>query len=82
MGVMTQKHDDHYIITSDRGSADPPNKTAPKRRSTAELHVWTGERWSTDIAEAKTFPTLEDADAYTQTHVARVLHDGGTSPGK
>ncbi len=82
MGVMTQKHNDQYIITSDRGSADAPNKMAPKRRSTTALHVWTGERWSTDPADAKTFPTLEAADAYTQTNLVRVMNAGGTSPGK
>lgn len=81
MGVMTQKHNDQYIITSDRGAADTPNKTAPKRRSTGSLHVWTGSRWSTDPAEAMTFPTLDAADAYTQTNFSRVMHDGGTSPG-
>lgn len=82
MGVMTQKHNDQYIITSDRGSADAPNKMAPKRRSTTALHVWTGDRWSTDMAEAKTFATLDAADAYTQTNMSRVMNAGGTSPGK
>jgi hypothetical protein len=82
MGVMTQKHENLYIITSDRGAADPPNKMAPKRRSTTALHVWTGDHWSTDISHAKTFPTAEAADAYTQTNVVRVMHGGGTSPEK
>ena len=79
MGVMTQKYNDLYIITSDRGAEDTPNKMAPKRRATAALHVWTGDRWSTDLAAAKTFPTLDAADAYTQTNLVRVMHDGGTS---
>lgn len=81
MGVMTQKHNEHYIITSDRSAADAPNKMAPKRRAATALHVWTGDHWSSDMAEAKTFPSLEAADDYTQANVARVMHGGGTSPG-
>jgi hypothetical protein len=80
MGVMTQKHNDLFIITSDRGSDDPSNKMAPKRRSTVALRVWTGNRWSAEIADAQTFVTVEAADDYTQANLGRVMHDGGTSP--
>jgi hypothetical protein len=82
MGVMTQKHNDWYIITSDRGPEDPSNKMAPKRQSAAALYVWTGDRWSTEVADAQTFPTVDAADDYTQANLSRVMHGGGTSPGK
>jgi len=77
---MTRVQGGLFVITSDRGVEDAPNKMLPKRLSETTLRVWTGERWSTDSTAAMTFPTPEAADDYTQQNLARVMDGGGTSP--
>ena len=79
MGVMTRKIDEHFVITSDRGSADATNKPAPKRMSETSLRVWTGDGWSAIATEAKIFTTPEAADEYTRANFARVMSAGGTT---
>ena len=74
MGVMARKQDELFIITSDRISGDLPSKRAP--RMSENLQVWTGDRWSSDMADAKTFTTLDEADEYVRTNYAQVMTDG------
>ena len=71
MGIMTRKQGNDYVISSDRDSAEAPTNRAPKKRSDV-YEVWTGDRWSTLMTEAKTFDTLDDADEYVRAHYALV----------
>jgi hypothetical protein len=73
MGVMARKSGASIIITSDRISGEQPSNRAPKQRA-AELHqVWTGDQWSADAADAKTFPAIDDADEYIRENYVRVM---------
>ena len=74
MGVMTRDRGDLFVITSDRNPGDTPNKRAPKNLSNTYL-VWTGNSWSTVMADAMTFRTMEAADEYIQANSDRVMKD-------
>ncbi len=78
MGVMARKRGELHIITSDRLSAGDPAKAAPKRVSESDA-VWTGSGWSFTVADAMTFPTLDEADEYLRANYTRVMKDGGTT---
>jgi hypothetical protein len=68
---MTRKQGEQFVITSDRALADAPSKHAPKRSSEIG-YVWTGSAWSTTVAEAKAFHTLDEADEYTRLNYAQI----------
>jgi len=76
MGVKTRKLGQHYIISSDRVAGDLPSKSAPKRQSTEVYQVWTGDRWSNDMTDAKTFQTMDEADEYVRANSNRVMEAG------
>jgi hypothetical protein len=73
MGVMARKSGENVIITSDRVSGEQPSNRAPKQRG-PELHqVWTGDQWSANAADAKTFPAIDVADDYIRENYVRVM---------
>ncbi len=39
---------------------------------TGKYRVWTGDSWSTDVSEAKTFASMDQADEYVRANYARV----------
>ena len=78
MGVMARKRDEVFVITSDRTSVDSAAKAAPKRSSDSDF-VWTDKGWSSVMADAMTFRTLDAADEYIRANYARVMKDGGTT---
>ena len=71
MGIMTRKQGTAFVITSDSCSATAPTVRAPKRQSDV-YEVWTGERWSVAMEEAKLFDTLDHADEYVRANYAKV----------
>ena len=75
MGVMPRILDEQYVITSDRSPDEVVVKRAAKRMSST-YQVWTGECWSPDMTEAKTFKTMEQADEYIRANSNRVMKDG------
>ena len=54
---------------------EAPSTRVAKKMSSAYL-VWTGENWSSVMAEAKTFETAEAADEYIRANSERVMKDG------
>jgi hypothetical protein len=75
MGVMTRDRGEVFVITSDRSPDETQNKRAPKKMSSTYL-VWTGDRWSAVMTDAKTFETLEAADEYIRANSGRVMKAG------
>jgi|GEM_PF-2478232 len=80
MGIMTRKLGNNFVISSDRSTADAPTNRAPKGRPAESYEVWTGQNWSTEMTEAETFATLDDADDYVRVNFAKVT--GLISPQK
>jgi hypothetical protein len=73
MGVMARKQGEQFIITSDRNVGEPTTTRAPKKRVSDVYQFWTGQSWSTVVAEAKTFTTEETADDYVRANFAQVM---------
>ena len=71
MGIMTRRQGEGYVITSDRVSHASVTKRAP-RKIAEVFQVWTGTAWSTDMAAALSFRTIDDADEYVRSHFAQV----------
>ena len=75
MGVMARDQGDVFVVTSDRILGEAKSTRAAKKMSSTYL-VWTGESWSSVMAEAKTFKTAEAADEYIRVNSDRVMKDG------
>ena len=75
MGVMTRDQGEGFVVTSDRILGEPQSTRAAKKMSGTYL-VWTGESWSSVMADAKTFETAEAADDYIRANSQRVMQDG------
>jgi hypothetical protein len=75
MGILARKRDDRFVITSDRQPDGAANKRAPKNLSETYL-VWTGDSWSSLMADAKAFDTLETAEEYIRVNYERVMKYG------
>ena len=75
MGVMTRDQGEGFVITSDRILGEAKSVRAAKKMSSTYL-VWTGETWSSVMADAKTFATQEAADDYLRANSDRVMKDG------
>ena len=71
MGIMTRQLGETYVITSDRLSHDTVTARPPKRLTDA-YRVWTGSGWSTVMADAKIFNTMDTADEYVKANYAQV----------
>ncbi|HEY2762233.1 MAG TPA: hypothetical protein VGI75_15850 [Pirellulales bacterium] len=71
MGILTREQGKTFVISSDHNLSDPPSRKAP-RRTDGPYQVWTGSSWSTDLSEAMTFESLDDADDYVRANYARV----------
>ena len=71
MGIMTRRQGEGYVITSDRVSHTASAKRAP-RRIAEVFQVWTGTAWSTDLASALSFHSIDEADEYVRSHFAQV----------
>jgi hypothetical protein len=71
MGILTREQGRTFVISSDHSSSDPPSRKAP-RRIDGPYQVWTGSGWSTNIVEAMTFESLDDADDYVRANYTRV----------
>ncbi len=76
MGVMARELDGLFVITSDRTVGDSPSKTAPKKPHADVYQVWTGDRWSANSTDAKTFDAIEEADDYIRENSGRVMQNG------
>ena len=75
MGVMARDQGNLFVVTSDRTLGEVKNTHVAKKMSRTYL-VWTGESWSSVIAEAKTFETEDAADEYIRANSDRVMKDG------
>jgi hypothetical protein len=71
MGILTRKQGEMYVISSDHTADGPPAKRAPQRMSET-YYVWNGERWSSNVDEAITFASLDDADEYVRANYGKV----------
>lgn len=77
MGIMARKAGEQFILTSDRIAGDLPKKAAPRRQLVEVYQVWTGDKWSTTLADAKTFTTIDVADEYIRANYTRVMAASG-----
>jgi hypothetical protein len=75
MGVMTRDQGEGFVVTSDQILGEAKSTRAAKKMSSTYL-VWTGESWSSVMAEAKTFETADAADEYIRANSDRVMKDG------
>jgi hypothetical protein len=67
MGILTRQLGTKYVISSDRALDGIATKRAPRLR--AEFYqVWTGSKWSVDMADAQLFDSLDEADEYVKSH--------------
>jgi hypothetical protein len=76
MGVMARRLGTNYVITSDRVAGEASTKQPPKRSAGDSYAVWTGNVWSVEMTEAKTFDSLDNADEYVRANYAQVLAGG------
>ena len=76
MGVNTRSQGELFVVTSDRVANDLPSKSAPKRTTPEVFRVWIGDLWSTEMTDAKTFRTMDEADQYVKSN-SRLLMDSG-----
>lgn len=76
MGVLIRNQGDLFVITSDRVAGDLPSRSAPKRRAVEVYQVWTGDKWSAAVSEAKTFKTETEADEYVKANSSRIMELG------
>jgi len=70
MGVMARKSGEKFVITSDCAAGELPSVRPPKKRV---YQVWTGDEWSPNLTDAKTFKTIAVADEYIRVNYARVM---------
>jgi hypothetical protein len=75
MGVLARKQEQGWVITSDRDGEDKTKKRAAKKLSDTYL-VWTGNHWSADMVEAKTFLDMDQADEYVRANYRAIMVDG------
>ncbi len=71
MGVLTRQQGTKYVISSDRTLDEVGSKRAP-RLQTNIYQVWTGVEWSTNMDDALSFDSLDDADEYVRANYAKV----------
>ncbi len=71
MGILTRRHGDLFVISSDRLPEGSPTAHAPRRLSD-NFQVWTGQCWSPTKDEAITFASLDAADEYVRANFRRV----------
>lgn len=76
MGVMIRNQGQLFVITSDRVAGDLPSRSAPKRRAVEVYQVWTGDKWSAVMSDAKTFKSEEEADEYVKDNSSRIMEFG------
>lgn len=69
---MARKQGDVFLITSDVVAGDAPRNRPPNQSVNLPLMYWNGSSWSTEIASAKTFSSLELADEYTRANYVRL----------
>lgn len=70
MGIMSRKVGELFVVTTDRMAGDPPTNSPPKRP--VSFRVWTNAGWSTEHADAQTFPSLDTADEFVRANYAKV----------
>ena len=73
MGILTRKSGDNFIITSDRMAGELPTNRPPRLRPTGDYQVWTGDKWSATMTDAKTFAASGMADEYVRMNYAQVV---------
>ena len=64
--ISTLAHGDGWILvvaTTQRGDSSEPNPPRSRPQTTISL-FWTGEEWSSEDAEAKSFASENDALVY------------------
>jgi hypothetical protein len=71
MGILTRQQGDAFVITSDRTADAVASRQAPRRLSDV-YQVWTGVAWSTNMAEALSFVSLDAADEYVRANFSKV----------
>src|SRR5450631_4168974 len=71
MGILTRRHGEAFVISSDQPPGALPSKRAAPRLSDV-YQVWTGATWSPDATEALNFDTLAAADDYVKANYAKV----------
>lgn len=71
MGILTQRQNEKYVISSDRSITDAPVNRPPKGPS-SDYQVWTGDSWSLVKTDATTFGTLDEADEYVKANYRRL----------
>ena len=76
MGIMTRQRDAAFVIASDRSSGEARTKKPPKGKPADVYEVWTGEAWSAQMTQAKTFGSEDDADEYIRANFAQVTSQG------
>jgi hypothetical protein len=72
MGILTRQQGAQYVISSDQDLDQKGTKRAPRNQSDV-YQVWTGTQWSTDVAEALCFDSLDEADEYVRANYQKVV---------
>jgi hypothetical protein len=67
MGILTRKQGEQFVVSSDHASPGSTKTRAP-RRLNEPYQVWTGAVWSSDMAQAVLFDSLDDADEYVRSN--------------
>ena len=76
MGIVTRQRGTSFVIASDRGTGEARTRKPPKGKPSEIYEVWTGDAWSAEMTEAKSFDTLDDADDYIREHYDQVTSQG------
>jgi hypothetical protein len=71
MGILTRKHGEEFVISSDHGAPTASSARAPRRMNDI-YQVWTGSEWSANIDDAVRFGSLDDADDYVRVNYQKL----------
>jgi hypothetical protein len=72
MGVLTRQQGTQYVISSDLEPDQKGNKRAPRIQD-GIYQVWTGAEWSTNLSNALSFDSLDEADEYVRANFSRLV---------
>lgn len=76
MGILTRRQGAGFVIASDRSTGEARTKKPPKGKPSETYEVWTGNAWSAQMENAKTFDSEDDGDEYIRAHFAQVTSQG------
>jgi hypothetical protein len=71
MGILTRKQGERFVVSSDRAGPRATNRAS--RSVNDPYQVWTGFDWSSSVAAAVFFQSLDEADEYVRANFPKLM---------